>query len=49
MTYKDHIINILKEAMRGPGTESFKEFLDKKAEHILSYIPEEKKVVKKSF
>lgn len=45
MTAKEHILNVLRDVLRsGPSEgEDVKAYLDKKAEIILAYMPEEKK------
>jgi hypothetical protein len=46
---KKHIMNLLKEAMKGgpnPG-EGLPQYLDRMAETILSYVPKEEKKKKK--
>lgn len=47
MTKKDHIMNILRDVAKEGSTEG-REYLEAKAEQILSYIPEEKKKSKKT-
>lgn len=51
MNHKDHIINVLKEVRRGganPG-EDLRVYLERMADTVLSYIPEEKKAAPKKF
>lgn len=49
MSRRDHIINILKEVRRGPNQgEDLKTYLERMAESILSYVPEEEKPKKSS-
>lgn len=44
LSHKDHIVNILREVRRGPNPgEDMKVYLERMADSILSYVPEEKK------
>lgn len=42
MEWKDHIKAVIKDAIANPpaGGEALDEFIDKKAMHILSFVPE---------